>query len=473
MKVSENLKKILILITLGFLTTSAFFIRLENFIKSSNRSIDEIVYYRMALQMTEDLSDYNTIPYGQELAATGRPLPKYFFEPLFKHPPLFTLLVTASLKIFGKNSLSAEYVSLLFGVLLIPLTYLIATLLFSRPVAFLSAFFVWMDPVLIITSQKVWMDTTLAFFWVLAIYIYLLGVQKCRPFLFLIAGIAGGLAVLTRYPGILSIIIISLHAVVQHRHLFRDRVFLMSLAMPFLMLIPWGWWNFKVHGMTFFYQQLELHNLGLTSRTMMLLGLVVIIGIFFVKMLKSHEQKISLVPSPLSSGKEDIIRQRLVTLCGVLFLVGLHQHIFRSLDPGSFPVTSWYQGLFYSASPLFYFGRLMEFSFLYFFAFAAFFISVKRHTEEKTILFLGSLVTIIFFMVWKSYQSRYVLSAIPFLIILAVQFLWDTYQLSNESKSWAVQLIRKIILPLALLSIIFKTNLINLLISYPNNLCYY
>ena len=72
----EPLRKALIIILLGLLTVSAFFIRLYNFEHSKLRSIDEVVYYRMALQVLEQgPAGYHTIPYGQELAATGGPLP--------------------------------------------------------------------------------------------------------------------------------------------------------------------------------------------------------------------------------------------------------------------------------------------------------------------------------------------------------------------------------------------------------------
>src|SRR3989338_7152702 len=99
---SETLKRAFIILMLGSLMASAFFIRLENFKKSSSRTIDEIVYYRMAKQiLQEGLKGYHTIPYGKELHEAGRPLPDYFFEPLFKHPPVFTFLITFFMFLFG------------------------------------------------------------------------------------------------------------------------------------------------------------------------------------------------------------------------------------------------------------------------------------------------------------------------------------------------------------------------------------
>ena len=90
---------------LGSLMISAFLYVLKTSKNSQSRSIDEIVYYRMAKQIVhQGFSGYNSIPYGRELAETGRVLPQYFFEPLFKHPPLFTLLIAFSMKLFRSHT---------------------------------------------------------------------------------------------------------------------------------------------------------------------------------------------------------------------------------------------------------------------------------------------------------------------------------------------------------------------------------
>jgi dolichyl-phosphate-mannose--protein O-mannosyl transferase len=175
------IKKRTIFLMLGLFAASAFFVRLENFKNSEMRTIDEIVYYHMAEQVLDQgLSGYNSVPYGEELASKGRPLPDYFFQPLFKHPPVFTFLAALSIKVFGKGMIFAEYVSLLMSVLMIPLIYLLGTLVYDRRVGILSAFFLWIDPGNIICSQKIWMDTTIAFFTLLAAVLFIGGLKHNR-----------------------------------------------------------------------------------------------------------------------------------------------------------------------------------------------------------------------------------------------------------------------------------------------------
>jgi len=187
---SEKIKKTIIIFGLGFLMTSAFFIRLENFKSAQAWSIDEVVYYRLSVQIQKGLSHYNTITYAEELMAKGRELLPYFTKPLFKHPPLFTFLLASSLKFFGSTFSSAGYIPILFGVLMIPLTYWLGVLLFNRRTAILASLFLWMDPISIITSQKVWMDTTIAFFMLLALVFFVYGFKYQRDLFYILSGMA-------------------------------------------------------------------------------------------------------------------------------------------------------------------------------------------------------------------------------------------------------------------------------------------
>jgi len=110
--------------------------------------------------------------------------------------------------------------------------------------------------------------------------------------------------------------------------------------------------------------------------------------------------------------------------CAALLMIGVFPSVIRSLTFGYLPTTSWHQGLFAFELPTFYFGRLIEWSTLFILSFAAFFIHVEGNKDRKYILLISSLVILVFFMVWRNYQSRYILMSIPFLIILGANFWW-------------------------------------------------
>ena len=116
---------------------------------------------------------------------------------------------------------------------------------------------------------------------------------------------------------------------------------------------------------------------------------------------------------------------------------------------------------------------MIEFSALFIFAFAAFFINVSVNIEKKIIFFLSSSMILLFFMVWTSYQSRYILPAIPFLIILSIQFISELHHgVSKNNRQW-VQFTGSLLLKLILIYIVIKTCYLNAAVSFPNDMCYF
>jgi len=472
---SGSFKKAFVFLMLGLLTLSAFFIRLENFKQSQLRTIDEVVYYRMAKQvLNEGISGYHTIPYGEDLAASGRPLPDYFFQPLFIHPPFFTLMNSFSMRLFGESLVSCGFVSILFGVLLIPLVYMLGFLLFDHKIALLSAIFMWLDPVNIISSQKVWMDTTLAFWCVLSVYLFALAQIKKYDLVYLFSGIACGLAMLTKYTGILSWIIILLYAAAYNKKLFKNKYLIGSLFIPGIMLLPWLIRNFQVFGADFVLMQFNIHHISFDSTRMkvfVVTFLVVILGFFWKRFRSLGDQRGEFQKSSLQNHFR--LRRPFMIACAALLMIGVFPSVVRSLTFNHLPTTSWYQGLFALELPTFYFGRLIEWSALFILSFAAFFIHVEDNKDRKYILLISSLVILVFFMVWRNYQSRYILLSIPFLIILGVNFWLALLEKANHLSNSFLRSTIRLSLQGFLIYAIVKTHSINLLLSYSNDMCYF
>jgi len=459
---------------LGLLTVSAFFMRLENFKRSDLRSIDEIVYYRMAKQvLTEGLSGYHTIPYGEYLAARGRSLPDYFSKPLFKHPPLFTFMAVKSMKLFGKNLVSAGYVSLIFGVLLIPLTYFLGALLFDRKVGIGSALFMWIEPVSIMTSQKVWMDTTLAFFMLTAFLLFASGVQYKKSSLYLWSGLFVGLAVLTKYTGIFVTVSIGLFAYVYHRELYRNKSFVAGLFLPFVLLLPWIYWNVHVYGSRFLLTQSSMHmNEHIYIVILITLLLVVFLFTLF-KFIRGKQKAFSADQGRRVIAETIVSRKNIDIMLGCALLLLVINSVFFSLQFEHLPRVSWTSAVFWNEPITFYVGQLVEYSFVYFFAFASFFIVRKQKITEISLLRYGALVTLVFFTLWKSFQCRYILFAIPLLVILAFELIIVIYERISKFKSFIPRVAVKGLFALLIFYSVSKTLLIDLLLSFTNDMCYF
>lgn len=456
------LRKTLIIFTLGFLTLSAFFIRLENFKRGEMRGIDEIVYYRMGAQVSRDISDYNTIPYGKELAAGGRELPPYFFEPLFKHPPFFTFFVALFIKIFGNSLLSAEYVALLFGVLTIPLVYLLANKLYGWQAGLLSAIIFSFDPMSVICSQKVWMETTVAFFTVLSVYFFIRALKDKDQNQFILSGAASGFAALNKYNGTLPTVAFVVYALLFDRALFRNKKFILGLIMPVLMLLPWFAWNWAVYGQHSLAMQGELHA-GKPHEAQMLRNAAAFALLGLSGFLLARKVKKDFIKSKL------VIRVSVAVVCLALFW----PNILLSLQLTHLPVTSWAGAAFYGSPPTFYADRLLEFSSIYLIVFFAYLIPLKETTASERVLLMSPLVVLVFFSIWAGYQSRYIAAAIPFLVVIAGAWLWRVYAKGEELPfGWERLLLRACVLFILIFSLA-KMQIINLYVSYPNDMCYF
>jgi len=464
-------KKILILTTILFLVFSAFRMRVDIFIKSMQASIDEVVYYSMGKQVSRDWTDYNTIPYGHYLKSEGRELPAYFFHPLYKHPPLFTFLVALSIKIFGARPLSAIYVSLLFGVLMIPLVYLMGSLIYSRTLGIIAAFLVYLDPVSIMSSQKIWPDTVLAFFMVLSIYLFLYGLKNNKDNFYILSGISVGLAVLTKYNGILSLFGIWLYAVIFRQDLLRKKKFLMTLIIPFLMLLPWFSWTYAVYGPSFIVKQANIHNFSITSwRTLLYLaafGYLLICSKLFFNL---SRESISI--NEAFSESKILPYVKIILLMVIIFFI--REKLVHAVQLFHIPKTSWGSHIFrFGENRCFYFGKLIEYSPLYIFAYLSFWIPNKNKNQYVPVVKIYAIFIIVFFTIWGSYQSRYVLGAIPILCIVGCDQL---YQLAKNWGSYSKKHLRVLgILTICfyVFLIIWKLYYVNINLSFTNDMCYY
>jgi 4-amino-4-deoxy-L-arabinose transferase-like glycosyltransferase len=473
MSAEDNSDKIRTILVLTFLVVAAFFSRFYVFLKPQVRSVDEVVYFNLGYQLTEDLSNYNSINVARYLVEErDRILPPYFTQPLFKHPPLYPLMIAGALRLFGDHYATAEVVSLGTAVLMIPLIYLIGVLLFDARVGLLAAFFLFIDPINIMTSQKVWMDMPLAFFTFLSLYIYIRGIKRESSRDFIMSGIYAGLATLTKYPGILATFVQMMYSAMVYPKLYRKKIYIGSLFIPLLMLLPWLYWNYRVYGLTFLQQQVTLHSLLINyQQTIRVLIFVVCLVVLCLLYLVTRLKK------KLFAGLGEILRilqkRHLRIMLAMLFYSFFLPEIFANLNLYSFPRTSWANVLFSQEGWGFYFGRLMEYSLIYGVAFLSFFLRFREKTEEILFLKLTSLVLLVFYSIYRNFQCRYVVAALPFLIVLGcytLNALWDYF---NDHPNKTARRWGRIGLISLITFIVGKTMMINCFVSFTNDMCYF
>ncbi len=477
--------------------------------------VDEVVYANLGENLYHNILDYNTIPLAHYLAATGHPLSAYFYKPLFKHPPIFPLFIMLFYKMFGISMMAAFLPALLFGLLTIPLVYLIGQELFNEEAGLLAAIMIFIDPVNIMCGQKIWMETALSFFMALSVYFFIralnrefalgwnsrgesmqekdsrfnlrsmknlfeifqrtlranfanakFGLKRRQDILFILSGISAGLAGNIKYPGVLVIVAIISYAVCFRRDLFKNAGFLLGLLMPVIIFIPWFTWNASVYGHFSLKEHLLLHGQRIFAEANLLALLAVIAvvvgGLLFLGN-RSWPRLFRYVPHGI------------VTLILLFFVIQNSTRLLSLFDLMHVPVTSWSPGLFRGGPFSFYFGRLIELNPLYLFGFVSllFWNNYRKKYNGIDILYFSAIVIFAFYALWGNYQARYILSITPFLAVLSA---WQITRLAIRIENIPVLSLRILCRATFLLLLTYflaKVMVVNVMVSYTNNMCYF
>lgn len=165
----------------------------------------------------------------------------YELAPSDVHPPGYYLLLKVWILIFGDSTIAARILSVIFGVLLIYITYLLARKYFGKTTAYLSSLFMAVSPLGVYYSQEIRMYSAAAFFsgasfWFLSLVI---DGKKYASFLYIISN----LAVLSLdYTAYLIFPAQIIFVFLYNRKIFPKILILLIctfiLATPFLILLP-------------------------------------------------------------------------------------------------------------------------------------------------------------------------------------------------------------------------------------------
>ncbi len=460
-------------ITLVAVIVCAFLVRGGSFTRKHPITYDETVYSVLAAQMKTNPSNYNTKVLYNDALKQGRKLPPYFNKPLFKHPPLFPGIIAIFYMIFGDGYLSAFKVSLLFGILLIPLAYLLGRTLFDTRVGVYAAFLMAIEPIVWISSQKIWMETTLAFFTMLAVYLFALAVKKNKDILFILSGLAAGLAGMTKYSGLLAMVIIFVYALLVMPQLFRKKLFIASLFVPGVVMLPWIDWNMRVYGGNFLFQSGDMASrlnklMGMWPVGVAVLALVVAFLVVHAKYRAFHDKILS------PALKKIAIYGSVAAFIGLMIL--LRGSMLKGFNIDYVPETSFRIGMFEGKPWYFYLGRVIELSPFYFFSYAAlislFFDQGKR--KEYFLMFISSAV-ILGFYVWAGggYQCRYITAAAVPMMILSAKAQWFFLDRIKGLQKNSVKKIAYAVCGIVFIYLFLVTFRVDMVLAYPNTACYF
>jgi dolichyl-phosphate-mannose-protein mannosyltransferase len=132
------------------------------------------------------------------------------------HPPYAKYTQALSIRIFGENSLGWRFSSVVFGVGVIGMVYWLSWLAFKKEqLSLVAAFLASLDGLLLVQSRTAMNDIHVTFFILLTLCVYFL-FRQTKNYRYLIwTGIAGGVAMGTKWSGLFVVLTIGLVELVE------------------------------------------------------------------------------------------------------------------------------------------------------------------------------------------------------------------------------------------------------------------
>ena len=223
-------------LTLAFIISVSFFLRIWQLGKIGEKIFDEVYFVQFAqnyLSKTE------------------------FFD---IHPPLGKLIIALALKLFGDTSFTWRIMPAIFGTLLILVGYLIGKEISSKRMGLLVSLILALDGMLLVYSRTGLIDIFLSFFILLAFYFFLRFARTQEIPWLISAGVSMALAASVKYIGALILLIFILIIIVRKIPLLKN----LGYYLVFLIILPaviyLSFFLFNFHGNDFFAKVLEWHN---------------------------------------------------------------------------------------------------------------------------------------------------------------------------------------------------------------------
>lgn len=459
---------LLIIISATVITRSVGFNNPHSF------TFDEALYPQLAVQLKEDPIDYTSQPTYKYYTGRGRPLPDYLNRPLFKHPPLYSYLISLTYYFTKKPTLKTAWsISLISGILLILMIYLLGKILYNQKVALIAAFLLFLDPIHWLCTQKIWMETTVvAFIWI-SLFFIIKAARESDYKYFYWAGVATGCAILTKYTGFLIFPVGLTLIFIHNRSVIKSKHFWSWPLISFLLFIPWLFWNYRIYGSNFLMEMVIVHReikslLSQLSINWYLWIFLLLIITMIILLFKWRKKILNFLIST---------KMRTAVLGIAILLLFTQPYMMRGLinmfNLKHIPTNGWIIGMFAKEPWYFYLRRLLELSPFYIFSFGSILFLIKPKESDK-LLITANIWILAFAVIWGNYQSRYILAAVPALLLISSRtIIWIGTSLKKWTKSKMRLLIYRIVFVYILLLFLSKTAFIDLLLALPNKACYF
>lgn len=178
----------------------------------------------------------------------------------YSKPPMIAWVISLATSLFGDSSLVMKSISIILYPLTATVVYLTGKTLFDEKTALYAALLFFTAPAVSLSSFIISTDVVLLLFWSLTLYTFILAIQSNTLFFWILAGIFGGLGLLSKYNMILFVISAFLYLGFSpvHRKILANRYFYLSLVIALIVFSPNLIWNYNNQFISF----VHLHEIS-------------------------------------------------------------------------------------------------------------------------------------------------------------------------------------------------------------------
>lgn len=179
-------------------------------------------------------------PYGFDVNWYGITMP---MSEVTKNPPLTSYYIAAVAAVAGWGERTLHFAFLLPAIVAIIGTYLLAERMCRRPL--LASLFTLFTPAFIVSSSNVMSDTLMLALWMVAIYLWVAGLERRSWILLTLSGLCIALCSLAKYFGMALIPLLFIYSALRERRVGWSTAYLL---VPVVLLGGYQWATREIYG---------------------------------------------------------------------------------------------------------------------------------------------------------------------------------------------------------------------------------
>ena len=339
---------------------------------------------------------------------------EYLNRPIFKHPPVYPLVIALSYLLLGSHVFAALLPSLIAWMGICLLTRRIAASLFGPTVGVMAFLLCVVDPMGWALSQKIYAECVLTFLCLWGLWLYL---QNFRSGSLVLCGAVLGLGCLVKYQALIYLLAMLLHLGVVRSY---RKMFWLGLSF-LLVLSPWIAIQWAVYGVDLWTRlQADFfiaHDFALQTT---ILG---VLCYFILQPLLAHLAKRGFWDKPIIS----VLARWVLFLVMAIPIAFFGNQMLKIFLWNGLPITSFLRS-FSIQRGFYFFQPLLYLPFLILVPMAPLLITKPANRSQTNLLFALSILFFCIATIWENPQIRYLYPVVPVLIILASaagQAIWN------------------------------------------------